>query len=64
MKTLVMGTGVIGSVYAGHLGQAGHEVTLLARGSRLDDLTRGGLVLLRQGGGAQTGRGGHRVAAG
>jgi 2-dehydropantoate 2-reductase len=50
MKVLVVGAGVIGSVYAGHLAAAGHEVTLMARGSRLGDLRRAGLRLRRSGG--------------
>jgi 2-dehydropantoate 2-reductase len=49
MRVLVIGAGVIGSVYAGHLAGAGHEVALMARGSRLHDLTQGGLRLRRAG---------------
>ncbi len=45
MRILVLGAGVIGSVYAGKLQQAGHDVVLLARGSRLADLHEHGLVL-------------------
>ena len=45
MQILVFGAGVIGSVYAGKLQQAGHEVVVLARGSRLADLQEHGLVL-------------------
>ena len=45
MRILVLGAGVIGSVYAGKLLQAGHEVILLARGSRLVDLQTQGLIL-------------------
>lgn len=45
MRILVVGAGVIGSVYAGYLLRAGHDVTLLARGRRLADLTDSGLVL-------------------
>jgi 2-dehydropantoate 2-reductase len=45
MRILVVGAGVIGSVYAGKLLQAGHEVVLLARGARLQDLRGQGLVL-------------------
>jgi 2-dehydropantoate 2-reductase len=36
---------VIGSVYAGKLLQAGHEVILFARGHRLSDLRAHGLIL-------------------
>ena len=45
MRILVLGAGVIGSVYAGKLLEAGHEVVLLARGSRLADLQSHGLLL-------------------
>ena len=45
MRILVFGAGVIGSVYAGQLLHAGHDVTMLARGRRLADLTESGLVL-------------------
>ena len=45
MRILVLGAGVIGSVYAGRLVQSGHDVTLLARGARLADLQTRGLVL-------------------
>ena len=45
MRILVLGAGVIGSVYAGKLLQAGHEVVLLARGPRLVDLQTQGLIL-------------------
>jgi 2-dehydropantoate 2-reductase len=41
----VLGAGVIGSVYAGKLLQAGHDVVLLARGPRLVDLQTHGLIL-------------------
>jgi 2-dehydropantoate 2-reductase len=45
VRILVFGAGVIGSVYAGKLRQAGHEVVLVARGRRLSDLQANGLVL-------------------
>jgi 2-dehydropantoate 2-reductase len=45
VRILVFGAGVIGSVYAGKLLQAGHHVVLLARGRRLADLQTRGLVL-------------------
>jgi 2-dehydropantoate 2-reductase len=44
-RVLVVGAGLIGTVYAGRLAAAGHEVAILARGSRLDDLRRAGLRL-------------------
>lgn len=45
MKILVLGAGVIGSVYASKLLEAGHELVLLARGRRLTDLQASGLIL-------------------
>ncbi len=45
MRILVIGAGVIGSVYAGLLADAGHDVTVVARGGRLDDLRHHGLRL-------------------
>ncbi len=45
MRILVVGAGVVGSVYAGKLLQAGHEVVLFARGRRLLALQAHGLVL-------------------
>jgi 2-dehydropantoate 2-reductase len=44
-RVLVLGAGVIGSVYAGKLIQAGHRVVMLARGRRLADLQTHGLLL-------------------
>jgi len=49
MRILVIGAGVIGSVYAGALAEAGHEVTLLARGDRLNQLSGAGLRVRRVG---------------
>lgn len=54
MRILMLGVGVIGSVYAGHLSDAGHEVTLVARGRRFAELQTSGLVL-------QDARTGHRT---
>jgi 2-dehydropantoate 2-reductase len=45
VRILVLGAGVIGSVYAGRLLQAGHQVALVARGRRLTDVRAHGLVL-------------------
>ena len=45
MKILVCGAGVIGTLYAARLQAAGHQVTVLARSSRLGDIKRHGLVL-------------------
>ena len=46
MKTLFFGAGLVGSVYAHLLHQAGGDVTVLARGGRHDWLKENGLVLL------------------
>lgn len=45
MRTLFCGAGVIGSYYAARLAAAGAEVTLLARGHRLQFLSENGIIL-------------------
>jgi 2-dehydropantoate 2-reductase len=45
MEVLVYGAGVIGTLYAARLQSGGHRVTVLARGQRLEDVRRYGLVL-------------------
>jgi len=45
MKLLIYGAGVLGSLYAARLQQAGHDVSILARGQRLADIRKHGLVL-------------------
>lgn len=45
MKILVYGAGVIGSIFAYKLKVGGNDVTLLARGNRLEQLQKNGLVL-------------------
>ncbi len=45
MQVLIYGAGVIGSVFAGHLHQAGNDVTILARGARFAALRKHGLIL-------------------
>src|SRR4051794_12442517 len=45
MKILVYGAGVIGSVYAVRLQEAGHRVSLLARGQRAELLRTHGIQL-------------------
>ena len=47
MKILVFGAGPLGSLLAARLYQGGHEVALLARGGRLEDLKKHGVVLRR-----------------
>ncbi len=46
MKILVYGAGPLGSLFAARLHEAGHEVSLLARGQRLVDLREHGVVLV------------------
>ncbi|GAB4573209.1 MAG: hypothetical protein Kow0077_14930 [Anaerolineae bacterium] len=45
MRILVAGAGVLGSLFAVRLHAAGHEVTLLARGKRLEEIRAHGIVL-------------------
>jgi 2-dehydropantoate 2-reductase len=40
MKIVILGAGRIGSVFAFHLSQAGHDITVVARGARLEALNR------------------------
>ena len=45
MNVLVYGTGPLGSLFAARLQQAGHRVSILARGQRLADLREHGIVV-------------------
>lgn len=45
MRTLILGAGVIGSFNAARLTESGQDITLLARGRRLEDLREHGVVL-------------------
>ncbi|MBN2002416.1 MAG: ketopantoate reductase family protein [Anaerolineae bacterium] len=45
MKILVYGAGPLGSVFAAKLHQAGHEVSILARGQRLSEIREHGVVI-------------------
>ncbi len=45
LKFLVYGAGVIGSVYAAYLWEAGFDVTLLARGQHAEALHKNGIML-------------------
>lgn len=49
MRILIYGAGVIGSIFAGKLANAGCDVTVLARGRRLNELTEKGVVLVQPG---------------
>ncbi|MBQ1375928.1 MAG: NAD-binding protein, partial [Clostridia bacterium] len=44
MRILIYGAGVIGSLYAARLSEAGYDVTVFARGKRLLSLQSGGLL--------------------
>lgn len=44
-RVSVLGAGVVGRTYAGLLAAAGHDVSLVARGARLDELRATGVVL-------------------
>jgi 2-dehydropantoate 2-reductase len=43
MKMLIVGAGVIGTVYGAHLAAAGNQVSVLSHGSRTDEVASGGL---------------------
>lgn len=49
MKLLIYGAGVIGSLYAALFGEAGYNVTVYARGRRLELLESKGLLYLQKG---------------
>ena len=49
MRILVFGAGVIGSLYGALLAEAGYDVSVYARGRRLESLTQGGLLYKRKG---------------
>jgi 2-dehydropantoate 2-reductase len=43
MKILIVGAGVIGTVYGAHLGASGHKLSVLAHGTRTEAVARDGL---------------------
>ncbi|MGC9468246.1 MAG: ketopantoate reductase family protein [Anaerolineae bacterium] len=45
MRILVYGAGPLGSLFAARLHQAGHDVSLLARGQRLEEIREHGVVI-------------------
>ncbi|MEK5027651.1 ketopantoate reductase family protein [Paenibacillus sp. FSL M7-1046] len=49
MKILIYGAGTIGSVFAGKLALSGYDVTILARGARLVELKKNGVILVNPG---------------
>jgi ketopantoate reductase len=54
MKILLYGAGPLGSLLASRLHEAGHKVSLLARGQRLADLREHGIVLVDTQSGRET----------
>ena len=48
MKILIYGAGVIGCLYAALFSEAGYDVTIYARGTRLDSLRENGLRYVRK----------------
>ncbi len=48
MRILIFGAGVIGSLYGALLAEAGYDVSIYARGRRLECLTQGGLLYKRK----------------
>lgn len=54
MKILVVGAGVLGSLYAARLQQSGQEVTILARKNRASQIRENGIVLIQQANGGKT----------
>ncbi len=49
MEIAILGTGAIGSSFAYQLARAGHAVTVIARGARLEQLQRDGAIVLVSG---------------
>ena len=44
MRILIFGAGVIGSLYGALFAEAGYDVSVYARGRRLDSLVKDGLL--------------------
>jgi 2-dehydropantoate 2-reductase len=49
MKIILIGAGRIGSTVAFHLAKAGHEITVVARGTRFETLSRDGAIITTAG---------------
>jgi 2-dehydropantoate 2-reductase len=49
VRILIFGAGVIGSLYGAMLAEAGYDVSVYARGRRLESLTQDGLLYKRKG---------------
>lgn len=50
MRIAIVGPGAIGSTFAYHLSEAGHDVTVVARGARFEQLHHAGTVFTAEGG--------------
>ena len=48
MRILVYGAGVIGSIFAGKLAASGEDITVLARGKRVEQLQQRGIILTQR----------------
>lgn len=48
MRILIYGAGVIGSIFGGKLALAGHEITVLARGIRYEEIEKEGIALVHE----------------
>jgi 2-dehydropantoate 2-reductase len=55
MKMLLVGVGVIGTVYGAHLAAAGNQVSVLSHGRRTDEVAAGGLCAREVPGGGRVG---------
>ncbi len=49
MRILIFGAGVIGSLYGALLAEAGYEVSVYARGRRLESMSQDGLLVKYKG---------------
>ncbi len=54
MKILVIGAGVLGSFYAARLKESGQDVTILARGKRVEQIRQNGIVIKNERGELQS----------
>jgi len=44
-KILIIGAGVIGSLFAGKMAESGYDITILARGERFNEIAKKGIIL-------------------
>lgn len=62
MKVVIVGAGVIGTVYGAHVAAAGHQVLVLSHGPRTGEVAAGGMCARDVLGGWRTGAGADGVA--